>query len=50
VSITELTLGVLIITGERSLAFCPALDPNADGTLAINELIGAVALALAGCI
>jgi hypothetical protein len=50
VSITELTLGVLIITGERSLAFCPALDPNADGTLEINELIGAVALALAGCI
>ena len=50
VSITELTIGVLIITGERSLAFCPALDPNADGRLAINELIGAVALALAGCI
>jgi hypothetical protein len=50
VSITELTLGVLIITGERSLAFCPALDANADATLEINELIGAVALALAGCI
>ena len=38
-----------IALGNRALAVCPAFDANQDGTVAINELVGAVRAALEGC-
>jgi hypothetical protein len=49
VSVTELTLGVLISTGQRLIAFCAPLDTDGNNAVTINELIRAVASALDGC-
>lgn len=49
VAIEEVVLGVRIALGEALVAQCAAADRDADGTVAIDELLGAVANLLQGC-
>lgn len=49
VTIDELVVGVAIALGRLPTGNCPALDTDADGQVAINELIAAVNTALRGC-
>jgi hypothetical protein len=49
ISIAELIAGVRISLGDEPLSACPAFDATPDGTLRIEELVAAVAAALAGC-
>jgi hypothetical protein len=49
VTISQLIVGVRIALGTRSVADCPAFDPNGDGRVTIAELILAVHAALSGC-
>jgi hypothetical protein len=49
ISVAELVTGVRIGLGDEPLSTCPAYDATPDGMLHIEELIAAVADALAGC-
>lgn len=49
VLISELVRGVNIALGNTSIDECTALDANGDGSIGINELVGAVLAALNGC-
>lgn len=49
VAINELILGVNIALGTSPLPSCRAFDANADGTVAIGELIMAVGNARDDC-
>jgi hypothetical protein len=49
VSIDELVLGVGLALNSGGTGQCPALDVNANDMVEINELVAAVASALAGC-
>lgn len=46
VGIDELVLGVRIALGDSPPATCPAIDDDGNGTVTIDELIGAVSAAL----
>jgi hypothetical protein len=48
-TIDELVLGVGIALGSTDLAACGILDLDADETVRVDELVGAVAAALSGC-
>jgi hypothetical protein len=50
VNINELIVGVGIALGSGSVAACPALDANDDGTVSIAELVNGVNNALDGCL
>lgn len=49
VAINELILGVGIALEAQPIDGCPAFDPDGNGAVAINELIGAVNNALRTC-
>lgn len=49
VTIDELMLAVSISLGQQVLAECAAADANADRTVGIADLVGAVRVALQGC-
>lgn len=49
VAVNELVLGVNIALGTTALATCPPFDRDDNDTVSVNELIGAVQNALAGC-
>jgi hypothetical protein len=48
VSIDELIRAVNIALGETELSLCEPLDVNDDGSVDVNELIGAVAASMSG--
>lgn len=48
-AINELVVGVGIATRQVSVESCPGFDPNRDGTVSIDELVGGVRNALNGC-
>lgn len=50
VAVDELVRGVRIAIGIAPLAACPSLDGNHGGDVSIDELVGAVAAALDGCL
>lgn len=49
VRVDELIVGVSMALGSRAFDSCPAIDAVGDGRIAVNEIIGAVAVALHGC-
>jgi hypothetical protein len=49
VAVNELVLGVNMALGRLSLQQCPIFDGNQDEQVSVNELVAAVANALAGC-
>jgi hypothetical protein len=49
VAVNELVLGVNMALGRLSLQQCPIFDGNRDEQVSVNELVAAVANALAGC-
>lgn len=49
VTIDELTLAVSMALGDRDISACAAVNTQEDTRVTINELVHAVALALAGC-
>jgi hypothetical protein len=49
VSVNELVLGLSIALAKQSLDVCPAADPNGDRSVSIDEVVGSVRMALAGC-
>lgn len=49
VGVEELVRGVNVAVGRAEVSVCTAMDRNGDERVAINELVAAVANALAGC-
>jgi hypothetical protein len=49
VAISELVGGVNIALGNAPVGSCPALNPNRDGSVSIDELVAAVDAAQTGC-
>jgi hypothetical protein len=49
VTINELITAVNIALGESPLESCATVDVDNSGTVAVNELVGAVRRALDGC-
>lgn len=47
--VTELMLGVQILTGEAPVASCPSFDGDGNGTVSVDELTSAIGAALDGC-
>jgi CSLREA domain-containing protein len=48
-TVDELILGISIALGTTSVATCPALDPNGDDEVTIDEVLTAVNHAVSGC-
>lgn len=49
VEIVELVMGLRIALGADPVSRCPAWDPDANGTVTINELTHGINAALSGC-
>ena len=49
VVVNELVRGVNILLGTQPVSACPAFDVDGNGSVAVNELVGGVDNALAGC-
>jgi hypothetical protein len=49
VTVDELVSGVSIALGSASVDECPSLDSNLDGSVTVDELMGAIQAALNGC-
>ena len=49
IDVAEIVTGTTIALGGRAIEECPSFDANDDGTVAIEELLGAVNNALNGC-
>jgi hypothetical protein len=49
VTVDELVRGVNVALGTAGLEVCSAFDRSGDGTVTVDELVGAVVRALEGC-
>lgn len=49
VSIVDLIVGMNVVLGTTPLSACPSIDANNDGAVTVDEVVGAVNLALHGC-
>ena len=49
VTVNELVTGVNLALGRMPVSACGVFDVDGDGTVSIDELVGAVADALQGC-
>jgi hypothetical protein len=49
VHVDELVVGVAMALGRQPFSACPAIDADGNGSIAVNEIVAAVAASLGGC-